>query len=196
MVQTSQFDPELIKRYDKSGPRYTSYPTAVAFNADYSEDDYRRHAELSNQQGGPLSLYFHIPFCDTVCFYCACNKIATKDYSKSPVYLQHLYREIEIQSQMFDRDRVVEQLHFGGGTPTFLSAEQMAQLMQKTAQHFQLLTDGSGDYSIEIDPRSVTRETIAALRDMGFTRFSLGVQDINPAGAAGGEPHPAAGYDN
>ncbi|MCB1757214.1 MAG: oxygen-independent coproporphyrinogen III oxidase [Gammaproteobacteria bacterium] len=182
MPESTQFDPELIKRYDKSGPRYTSYPTAVAFTPAFSESDYKRHAERSNQTGkpAPLSLYFHIPFCDTVCFYCACNKIATKDYSKAEVYLDYLYREIEMQAALFDHQRKVEQLHFGGGTPTFLSLEQMRQLMLKIREHFNLFDADEGEYSIEIDPRSVTAETIKGLREIGFTRFSLGVQDIDP----------------
>ena len=176
-----QFDPQLIKRYDKAGPRYTSYPTAVSFTDGFGTADYLRHAELSHEQGdaAPLSLYFHIPFCDTVCFYCACNKIATKDYSKATTYLDYLYREIDMHAALYDRSRPVEQLHFGGGTPTFLSADQMRALMEKIRASFTLLDDDQGEYSIEIDPRSVTDETIAALRDMGFNRFSLGVQDVN-----------------
>ena len=183
MSELIEFDPELIKRYDKSGPRYTSYPTAVAFTSEFTEDDYRRHADQSNQttDPAPLSLYFHIPFCDTVCFYCACNKIATKDYSKATVYLDYLYREIEMQAKLYDPRRKVEQLHFGGGTPTFLSLEQMQALMGKIRQHFNLFDGDEGEYSIEIDPRSVTAATIKGLREIGFTRFSLGVQDVNEA---------------
>lgn len=181
MLDKNAFDPELIKRYDKSGPRYTSYPTAVAFTDEFCADDYIRHAQMSNNtpESAPLSLYFHIPFCDTVCFYCACNKIATKDYSKADVYLDYLYREIEMQAELFDSTRKVEQLHFGGGTPTFLNIEQMKALMGKIRQHFDLFDNDEGEYSIEIDPRSVTRETIKALREVGFTRFSLGVQDVD-----------------
>ena len=176
-----QFDPQLIKRYDKSGPRYTSYPTAVSFTDKFGAADYLRHAQLSHEQGSaaPLSLYFHIPFCDTVCFYCACNKIATKDYSKAETYLDYLYREIDMHAALYDRSRPVEQLHFGGGTPTFLSAQQMRGLMEKIRKAFTLLDDDQGEYSIEIDPRSVSEDTIIALREMGFNRFSLGVQDVN-----------------
>ncbi|MDO6460041.1 oxygen-independent coproporphyrinogen III oxidase [Granulosicoccaceae sp. 1_MG-2023] len=176
-----QFDPELIKRYDKAGPRYTSYPTAVSFTPEFTVADYRQHAALSHERGdsAPLSLYFHIPFCDTVCFYCACNKIATKDYSKADTYLDYLYREIDMHAALYDRSRTVEQLHFGGGTPTFLSVSQMRALMEKIRSAFTLLDGDQGEYSIEIDPRSVTDETIAALRGMGFNRFSLGVQDVN-----------------
>ena len=174
-----EFDVDLIKRYDKSGPRYTSYPTAVSFTSDYVEEDYRRHADLSNKAGGPLSLYFHIPFCDTICFYCACNKIATKDYSKTPTYLEHLYLEMDMQAALFDSSRVVEQLHWGGGTPTFLKHHEIEALMDYTRKSFNLLDDDSGDYSIEIDPRSVSKDTIKLLREVGFNRFSLGVQDVD-----------------
>jgi oxygen-independent coproporphyrinogen-3 oxidase len=178
-----QFDIEKIKRYDKAGPRYTSYPTAVAFTPDFTEADYKRHAMESNftENSTPLSLYFHIPFCDTICFYCACNKIATKDYSKTDTYLDYLYREIEFQKQLFDPSRVVEQLHWGGGTPTFLNHQQIRALMDYTRKSFNLLDNDDGDYSIEIDPRSVSADTIKVLREVGFNRFSLGVQDIDDA---------------
>ena len=174
------FDAQLIRRYDKAGPRYTSYPTAVAFTT-FTEDEYKAHAYLSNEDPIPLplSLYFHIPFCDTICFYCACNKIATKDRSLSECYLRYLFKEIEMQAALYDPDRQVEQLHWGGGTPTFLNHEEMRALMAKTRQHFRLYDNDEGDYSIEIDPRSVTTETIQVLREIGFNRFSLGVQDVN-----------------
>ena len=174
-----KFDIDLIKRYDKSGPRYTSYPTAVSFTPDYVEADYNRHAQQSNRNKGPLSLYFHIPFCDTICFYCACNKIATKDYSKTGEYLQYMYREMDMQAKLFDSSRVVEQLHWGGGTPTFLNHDEITELMAYTRKTFNLLDDDSGDYSIEIDPRSVSKDTIKLLREVGFNRFSLGVQDVD-----------------
>lgn len=181
MLDKILFDPEMIKRYDTSGPRYTSYPTAVAFTDQFTENTYLEHAKSSNDDliPAPLSLYFHIPFCDTVCFYCACNKIATKDYSRAEVYLEYLYKEIEMQSALYDHDRKVEQLHFGGGTPTFLSDRQIENLMEKIRQYFDLYLSDDGDYSIEIDPRSVNAKTIGALRDVGFNRFSLGVQDVN-----------------
>lgn len=175
-----EFDAALIRRYDKAGPRYTSYPTAVAFKA-FTAAEYQAQAKKSNQTTPllPLSLYFHIPFCDTVCFYCACNKIATKDRSLSDKYLTYLFREIEMQAALYDRSRVVEQLHWGGGTPTFLNHDEMRSLMAKTREHFNLLTTEERDYSIEIDPRSVTVETINVLRETGFNRFSLGVQDVD-----------------
>ncbi|MDH5736291.1 MAG: oxygen-independent coproporphyrinogen III oxidase [Gammaproteobacteria bacterium] len=175
-----EFDQELIKRYDKSGPRYTSYPTAVQFTEAYTEADYRRHAELSNQSDKALSLYFHLPFCDTICYYCACNKIITKDRSKADPYLTRLHKEIEMQARLFDNSRKVNQLHWGGGTPTFISHDQMRELMAVTRQHFNLHDDDTGEYSIEIDPREVTSDSIKLLRDIGFNRMSLGVQDFNP----------------
>ncbi len=186
MDQSVRFDPELIRRYDKSGPRYTSYPTAVQFHPGFGADDYRQQARLSNEhsrqqaQPTPLSLYFHIPFCDTVCFYCGCNKVVTKDRSRAQPYLQRVHREIALQSELFDDDRVVEQLHWGGGTPTFISHEEMRELMRVTRQHFQLCDDDSGEYSIEIDPREVQADTLALLRELGFNRLSLGVQDVDP----------------
>lgn len=174
------FDLDLIKKYDRSGPRYTSYPTAVQFHEGFTEADYRAAAQASNDHTKPLSLYFHLPFCDTVCFYCACNKVVTKDRSKPAEYLQRLYREIEQQSALFSAERPVTQLHWGGGTPTFLSHQEMQSLMQKTGQHFQLVDDDTGEYSIEVDPREASADTIALLREIGFNRLSLGVQDFDP----------------
>jgi len=178
MQQTLVFDLDLIKRYDKSGPRYTSYPTAVQFHSGFGEAEYRAWAERSNASGSPLSLYFHIPFCDTVCYYCGCNKVVTKDRSRAAPYLQRLHRELEMQGALFDRNRTVDQLHWGGGTPTFISHDEMRALMAKTRECFTLRDDDSGEYSIEIDPREVKKDTIALLRELGFNRMSLGVQDF------------------
>ncbi len=182
MEQRLEFDADLIRRYDRSGPRYTSYPTAVQFDRGFGPAQYRLWAQRSNSQSPPrpLSLYFHIPFCATVCFYCACNKVVTKDRSKAIPYLDRLYREVEMQGALFDGQRVVDQLHWGGGTPTFLSQAQMAELMTVTAEHFRLRDDDAGEYSIEIDPREADAETIAMLRKLGFNRLSLGVQDFEP----------------
>lgn len=175
------FDTQLIKKYDIAGPRYTSYPTAVQFNTAFTEEDYRHQAEKSNQSGRDLSLYFHLPFCDTICYYCACNKVITKDRSKAAPYLENVHREIAMQAELFDPSRKVNQLHWGGGTPTFISHDEMKQLMDVTRQHFNLHDDDSGEYSIEIDPREVSRESIQILREIGFNRMSLGVQDFDPA---------------
>jgi oxygen-independent coproporphyrinogen-3 oxidase len=177
--QGVSFDLDLIRRYDQSGPRYTSYPTAVEFDESFDADAYRAACARSNESGRPLSLYFHIPFCDTVCFYCACNKIATKDRSLAPPYLERVHQELALQSALFDPARVVEQLHWGGGTPTFLSHDQMSTLMDVTRRHFTLAGDDVGEYSIEIDPREADADTIALLRRLGFNRMSLGVQDFD-----------------
>ncbi len=181
MQQSIQFDIDLINRYDKAGPRYTSYPTALEFHEGFTADDYQQQIKLSNERGGPLSLYFHVPFCDTVCYYCACNKIITKNRQHAVPYLQNMHREIAKLGAMFDKKRVVDQLHWGGGTPTFLNFQQMQELMDVTRQHFNLRDDDSGEYSIEIDPREANEETIQQLRSLGFNRISLGVQDFDPA---------------
>lgn len=174
------FDPDLIRRYDKSGPRYTSYPTAVQFHDEFGEAQYRAAAQRSNAAGGPLSLYLHVPFCDTVCYYCACNKVVTKDRGRAQPYVDDVIRELALQAPLFDAGRPVDQLHWGGGTPTFLSEEQMRAIMQATGRHFELKTDDTGEYSIEIDPREADAHTIAVLRELGFNRISLGVQDFDP----------------
>ena len=172
----SLFDLALIKKYDRSGPRYTSYPTANNFST-FSEKDYQSQVALSNQRKGPISLYCHIPFCDTVCFYCGCNKVVTKDKTKAEPYLDALFKEIDAQGALFDKDRQVEQMHFGGGTPTFLSNEQIIRLSEKLQSAFNFIEDG--EYSIEIDPRGVDEQTIKALAKAKFNRISLGVQDFN-----------------
>lgn len=185
MDQTLEFNLDLIRRYDKSGPRYTSYPTAIQFHEGFKQQDYKHWVDWSNQQSRqaaspqPLSLYFHLPFCDTVCYYCGCSKVVTKNREKASPYLQRLHREIEMQSGLFDSDRPVDQLHWGGGTPTFISHDEMTALMRVTRQFFNLHEDDTGEYSIEIDPREVTNETLALLRELGFNRMSLGVQDFD-----------------
>ena len=179
--QSIKFDLALINRYDKAGPRYTSYPTALELHEGFGDEDYRQQIAKSNAAGGPLSLYFHIPFCDTVCFYCACNKIVTKNRKHAEPYLESLYKEISLLGALFDNQRVVNQLHWGGGTPTFLSFEQMQQLMTVTREHFLLKDDDDCEYSIEIDPRETNSHTIKQLRELGFNRISLGLQDFDPA---------------
>ncbi len=181
MDQSLKFDLDLIHRYDKAGPRYTSYPTALELHEGFADKEYRQHIDNSNAAGGPLSLYFHIPFCDTVCFYCACNKIITKNRKHAAPYLNNLCKEIAMQGALFDKTRVVNQLHWGGGTPTFLSYQQMKALMDATRQNFNLRDDDKGEYSIEVDPRETNDQTIAQLRELGFNRISLGLQDFNPA---------------
>jgi len=179
MDQSIEFDLGLIRRYDQSGPRYTSYPTAVEFHEGFGEAAYRDACARNNGSVRPLSLYFHLPFCDTVCFYCACNKVATKDRSLAQPYLDRVYRELAMQSGLFEAARRVEQLHWGGGTPTFISRQQMTELMANIRRWFELADDDVGEYSIEIDPREADAETIALLRRLGFNRMSLGVQDFD-----------------
>lgn len=174
-----KWDLELIKRYDLSGPRYTSYPTAVQFDPALSAMDLVAKGQATADTAAPLSLYFHIPFCAHVCYYCACNKVITRNRKKAQPYLDTLYKEMAQVSEWYSNDRIVNQLHWGGGTPTFISDEQMIELMAKTRQHFNLRDDDKGDYSIEIDPREASSDTIKVLRDIGFNRISLGVQDVH-----------------
>lgn len=175
------FDVDLIRRYDVNGPRYTSYPTALQFRENFDADAYRGCARETNGDPIPqaLSLYVHVPFCAAVCFYCACTKIVTRNRSHAVKYLELLYREMDLQAPLFDRDRVVEQLHWGGGSPTFLDHDQMRRLMEETRRRFRLAPDG--EFSIEIDPRTLQSDTVRLLRDLGFNRVSLGVQDFDMA---------------
>ena len=182
MDQSLTFNADLIRRYDKAGPRYTSYPTAVQFHGGFGEQQYRKWAQHSNEHpvAQPLSLYFHLPFCATVCYYCACNKIITKNRARAIPYLEHLHQEIALQGALFNNERKVEQLHWGGGTPTFINHDQMRGLMRVTGEHFNLRDDDLGEYSIEVDPREADADTIKLLREIGFNRLSMGVQDFDP----------------
>ncbi|MEH6499204.1 MAG: oxygen-independent coproporphyrinogen III oxidase [Pseudoalteromonas distincta] len=180
MTDSIRWDVGLIQRYDQAGPRYTSYPTAVQFHSGIGPADLTRALDNSRRSSQDLSLYVHVPFCANICYYCACNKVITKDRSRAVPYLQALYREIELVSKHTSRGQRVEQLHLGGGTPTFLSHEQMRGLVSKLRQHFTLHDDDEGDYSIEIDPREADWSTMGMLREVGFNRVSFGVQDIDP----------------
>ncbi|WP_306671108.1 oxygen-independent coproporphyrinogen III oxidase [Endozoicomonas sp. SESOKO1] len=174
------WDKDLIHRYNHSGPRYTSYPTAVQFDGSFDIRKYHQNARSSASTIKPLSLYFHIPFCSHVCYYCACNKIVTRHRERANIYLEYLFREIEMQSALYSHEQRVEQLHFGGGTPTFLGRDQITDLMGHVSQHFQLIQNDGADYSIELDPREVDWPMMGTLRDLGFNRVSIGVQDLNP----------------
>jgi oxygen-independent coproporphyrinogen III oxidase len=177
-----ELNPDLIARMSQQGPRYTSYPTADRFSPGFCEADYRGAvaAMRANEAPRPLSLYLHIPFCQSLCYYCACNKIITADRSKAVTYLGYLKREIDMQAALIGRANQVTQLHFGGGTPTYLSDAQMGDLMDYLRAAFRFVGDGEGEYSIEIDPRTVDPERIHSLRRQGFNRLSLGVQDFDP----------------
>ncbi|PTB16986.1 oxygen-independent coproporphyrinogen III oxidase [Trinickia symbiotica] len=174
------FQHRLLAKYNAATPRYTSYPTAVQFREDFDVADYARAAADPGAADTDLSLYFHIPFCSTACFYCACSKIATKNRARTRPYLDCVKRELALQAELFDTARPVTQLHWGGGTPTFLSPGEMIELMAATREHFTLRPDDVGEYSIEIDPREVSAKTIVQLRTLGFNRLSLGVQDFDP----------------
>jgi oxygen-independent coproporphyrinogen-3 oxidase len=173
---------DLLRRFDVPGPRYTSYPTADRFVEAFGPADYQRalhqRAEGATVGGkGALSLYVHIPFCESVCYYCACNKVITKQHGRAAEYLEALCTEIELHAQAFGTPQSVSQLHFGGGSPTFLSDEELASLMADIGRAFRILP--SAEVSIEVDPRTVTAERLAALRRMGFNRISFGVQDFD-----------------
>lgn len=176
-----QFDPALIRKLDCSGPRYTSYPTADRFVEAFDAEVYKQCARRRSVGAlrRPLSLYVHLPFCDTLCYYCACNKIITKDHSRSARYVEYLKRELRFQAQLFDDSPEIHQMHWGGGTPTFLSQAEMRDLMVAIRGHFQLASEASGEFSIEIDPRKADTATIEMLRELGFNRLSFGVQDFD-----------------
>jgi oxygen-independent coproporphyrinogen-3 oxidase len=170
---------ELIRRFDSLGPRYTSYPTADRFNTEFTESSYIQYLHERDQATDkpPLSLYIHIPFCASLCYYCACNKVITKDRSKSAIYLNYLAKELQLVKQHLTARETISQLHLGGGTPTFLSEPEMRGLMAMLRENFDFADDA--EISIEIDPRTVTAETLQLLADIGFNRTSLGVQDFD-----------------
>jgi oxygen-independent coproporphyrinogen III oxidase len=182
-VDTSiEFEPDLIRRYDVNGPRYTSYPTAAQFTDHFDVMKYVEAARNSNDDPipVPLSLYLHIPFCESPCYYCACTRVITRHHDKVRAYLTRLYREIELQATLFDRDRSVRQLHLGGGTPTSLTLDEMQELMDVLRRHFALSQGPQREFGIEVDPRTVKVDTIQGLAVLGFNRISFGIQDFNP----------------
>ena len=183
MTTFPPFDADLLRRYDRPGPRYTSYPTAPQFSTAFGEAKFVEAVRTSNGDPIPrrLSLYVHVPFCFSPCFYCGCNRVITRDHSRAETYLLRLVREVAMVAPLFDRDRDVIQLHLGGGTPNFLSAHQLAELMESLSRHFHFSSSKNRDFSIELDPRCVNAGDIEALAFMGFNRASLGVQDFDPA---------------
>ena len=173
--------PDLLRRFDVSGPRYTSYPTADRFVEAFGADDYVRALEHRRDIGGvaqPLSLYVHLPFCESLCYYCACNKIITRHHDRATAYLRYLGREVDLHVAHAGIGQMVSQLHLGGGTPTFLSDEELRDLLAMLRRSFTF--DPGGEYSIEIDPRTVDATRLQALAEMGFNRLSFGVQDFDP----------------
>jgi oxygen-independent coproporphyrinogen-3 oxidase len=177
-----EFDPALVARYDVPGPRYTSYPTAPQFHAGFDEAAFRAAAEASNEAPSPrpLSLYVHVPFCFSPCFYCGCTRVITRDVTRADHYLDVLRREIALTGALFDRDRPVLQLHLGGGTPNFLDAPRMARLIAALESHFAYRRDGVREYGIEIDPRYADSRYVRDLAALGFNRVSVGIQDFDP----------------
>ncbi|MBK6601702.1 MAG: oxygen-independent coproporphyrinogen III oxidase [Betaproteobacteria bacterium] len=173
-------DTALVKKYDGFGPRYTSYPTADRFHAGVRAEHYVNALQTRNHERPrqPLSLYVHIPFCNTICYYCACNKVITKDHGRSAKYIRYLGREIDIVAGLIEGGPKVEQLHWGGGTPTFLARDEMATLMGMLRGGFEF--SPQAEVSIEVDPRKVGADTIAFLAELGFNRISVGIQDFDP----------------
>ncbi|MCW4456354.1 oxygen-independent coproporphyrinogen III oxidase [Flavobacterium sp. MXW15] len=173
------FDPEILRRHDRPGPRYTSYPTAPHFHDGYGEAQLRAAAARSNEAGRALSLYVHVPYCTSPCFYCGCNRVITRDVSKGRAYVERVLREADAVAPLFDGAREVVQLHLGGGTPNFLSPELLAEMVDGLGRRFRFSEGKGRDFSIELDPRFVSPEEIGALAQMGFNRASLGVQDFD-----------------
>ena len=192
-----QFDEAMLRKYDVSGPRYTSYPTAPQFTPGFDEAAYRAAARASNEPPipKPLSIYAHIPFCRTVCFYCGCNKIVTGNYARAEDYLSYLEREIRSQSALFDKDRVVEQLHLGGGTPTYLSDSDLERLMLALETSFRLERGRHREFSVEIDPRTVGPERIHYPGPVRVQPDQSGRSGFRPRRTAGGQPNPDGGAD-
>jgi len=183
MSISKSFPTELVAKYGLAGPRYTSYPTALQFHEGFDAEAYRRHVQRSNDDliPLPLSLYVHLPFCESLCYYCACNKKVTRNSALTESYLLSLDREIEMQGGLFDRDRQVCQLHFGGGTPTYYNDKQLKHIIEKLSEYFFLSHSSTREYSIEIDPRTVSEDRIVYLADIGLNRVSMGIQDFDPA---------------
>lgn len=182
MTHGAQFDAGLIGRYGLNGPRYTSYPTAVSFHEGFDALAYQEYAARSNEDfiPRPLSLYLHLPFCASLCYYCACNKKITRHARHGEDYLRWLEREIGLQGRLFDADRRVKQLHLGGGTPTFFDDAQLDRVMTWLEEAFHLDRGPDREFSIEIDPRTVDPARLESLAQLGFNRLSLGVQDLDP----------------
>jgi oxygen-independent coproporphyrinogen III oxidase len=179
----SVVSPDLLRQYDLNGPHYTSYPTADRFVEAFAADDYVQALQQRHSGGGamtlPLSLYVHIPFCESLCYYCACNKVITKDHDRAAEYLRYLSSEVDLHTAHVGVGQVVSQLHLGGGSPTFLSDDELRDLMAMLRRSFALAP--GGEYSIEVDPRTVDAGRLAVLAELGFNRLSFGVQDFDPA---------------
>lgn len=171
----------LIKKYDIAGPRYTSYPSANHFRDNVNDENWKKAVRLNNIKNSDLSLYFHIPFCDTVCYYCACNRIVSANKNAAIPYINSLIDEIELQAKSIEGHRKISQMHWGGGTPTYIDDEDIGRILKSIDQYWERLPDDEGEYSIEIHPARVDSKRIQTLRNLGFNRLSMGVQDFDPA---------------
>ena len=169
---------EFLEKYNRPGPRYTSYPTAPVWQDNFGPDDLEQYCATANAARTPVSLYMHLPFCESLCLFCACNVVITKDHSVAPPYIEILEREIERVSRFVSPDRPIVQFHWGGGTPTYLTPEQMEGLFRFTAERFTFAPDA--EIGIEIDPRVTTKSHLETLRRLGFNRLSMGIQDFHP----------------
>jgi oxygen-independent coproporphyrinogen-3 oxidase len=173
-----KFDFDLIQKYDTRAPRYTSYPPATELTETFTAENFQTAITASNQRKTPLSLYFHIPFCQSACYFCGCNTVITNNKNMAIPYLEHLEQEIKNTSALIDKNRQVLQIHWGGGTPNYLELEQVESLWKSITRNFQIAENA--EVSIEINPRYVNREYILFLRDIGFNRISFGIQDFHP----------------
>lgn len=180
MSAPTLFDADLLRRYDRPGPRYTSYPTAPHFTSAFGMQELLRHIAAGNAAGTPLSLYVHVPFCLNPCFYCGCNRVITRDKRRGEEYLERLFKEVDLMAETIDPEREVIQLHLGGGTPNFLPPESIGRLVEHLGRRFRFSTRADRDFSIEIDPRTVNPADMARLAAIGFNRASFGVQDFDP----------------
>ncbi len=170
---------ELLKLYDRPGPRYTSYPTAVEFDAGFGEADYReRLARADREADSPLSMYAHLPFCEERCLYCGCNVVITRHHDVATRYLDHVLLEVDLLARHLPHRRRISQLHWGGGTPTYYPMAELARLHAAIAERFTFTPDA--EVGIEVDPRVTTDEHVVGLRRLGFNRLSMGVQDFEP----------------
>ncbi len=173
-----KFDIDIIKKYDIPTPRYTSYPPATQLNTAFTVSEFEDSIASSNQRKTPLSLYFHIPFCQSACYFCGCNVVISNNKNIAQKYLEYLEREIKQTASLIDPDRQVVQMHWGGGTPNYLSLQQVENLWNHITHHFRF--DPQAEISLEINPRDVDKQYIFFLKEIGFNRISFGIQDFNP----------------
>lgn len=178
--RSSLWNSDFIREHDVPGPRYTSYPTALQFHEEFSQQDYLEAVARSNISKKPLSIYVHLPFCASLCYYCACNKVVTQSEEKKRDYLDHLIMEIRQKAVDFGTSRPLYQMHWGGGTPTYYGDAELTELWYQIGRNFHLVDSERGEYSIEIDPRTINSDKLGLLKGLGFNRISLGIQDFDP----------------